>query len=510
MSTFSLKSIGPLMDSSGDPLISIKALAYRIRWNKGWQGVGPLSCRALLNTQNTNSLKSALQRTGSNITGLKQAYKHLGYPLTGGITRLPNEDISVKDINKRIQPSLQLKFLSYNTYLLPGVQVKFDKWLDEVVGWDALSFFGIPLGGALLSALGLIPIPGLVLTIILEEAGYTPSSVIRKLTDNELTVSKDAKPALETRATLLGKIVSKYDVCCLCEVFTDDSRQQIKDALNSATAYYSQGPDESGPYIMQGSGLFFVSKNRIMKTERLIFRDRGQRHMDSDAWSNKGILLNVIQTGIGPLEIFQTHFYYGKGLKGGSIPEPLATLFEFAGVRDPTEEERMAVWRNELNELKDFFNLHHQQENVAIITGDFNLAGGNVKQYAEIRNVMDAIGMQDVWAWDVYGNYLSEGRTSRYTDGEMDTWIRNFNNECVYRMDPKGEYCDETVIMKPTQDGAARYDFIFLSRPLTQHRIRMEVSRALRRPFRAGDIGELEEAVSDHCGLDINLFFSQR
>ena len=39
----------------------------------------------------------------------------------------------------------------------------------------------------------------------------------------------------------------------------------------------------------------------------------------------------------------------------------------------------MQVWRDELGELAAFYRQHHRPENVAILTGDFNMSGTDSK-----------------------------------------------------------------------------------------------------------------------------------
>jgi len=295
----------------------MRELARRVRWEPGWQGVGPLSYRSLKRTVGGNSLRQTLRAIDGNNPprSLRQAYEQLGFPVGGGVTRVPNGPISLRKIARRIKApdTVPLRFLSYNTYLLPGFQIPLGRWIDDTVGWDALSWFGIPFGGALLVTLGLASIPGVALATILEAAGYTPSKVIRTVTGIDLNslASFGAKPALEERAQLLGPTLGVYDVCCLCEVFTQASRQEIfarlEQTSGGAPFAFTAGPDESGAWTLLGSGLLFLARSNrpIVKTERIIFANRGSRLKDSDAWANKGGLLNVIDLGFGQLELFQ-------------------------------------------------------------------------------------------------------------------------------------------------------------------------------------------------------------
>jgi hypothetical protein len=495
----------------------MRELATRLRWEQGWQGAGPLSYRSLKRTVGGESLRQTLRAIdGNNPPGsLRQAYERLGFPVGGGVTRLPNGSISLRKIARRIKAPdvVPIRFLSYNTYLLPGFQIPLGRWIDDVMGWDALSEFGIPHGGALLVALGLASIPGVALFTILEKFGFTPSKVIKEVTGVDLNsaVSIGAKPALKERSQFLGPTLGVYDVCCLCEVNTEDSRQEILSRLeltSGGTPFeFTAGPDDSGAWTFLSSGLLFLAKKnrRIVKTEHLIFNNRGSKIKDTDAWANKGILLNVIDVGFGQLEIYQTHFYYGGGM-------PV--------IKDPPDKERMDVRRAELVELANFYREHHQPQNVALITGDFNLNGANVREYAEMKRIMDSLNMRDLWAWDVYGHNPSEGNTCRYTDGPESGWHREFTGHfdgavCkpLEQFDRQGQwrqYCDDKEFHAPPPRGVGRFDYIFVENPTTSHQYHLEASRILRRPFPLSREIEGEKYLSDHLALELTLYCSPR
>jgi hypothetical protein len=480
----------------------LRELSRRLRWEVGWQGAGPLSYRALKRTVGGDSLRQTLHAIDSNNPprSLRQAYERLGFPVGGGVTRLPNGPISLRKIIRRIKApeTVALRFLSYNTYLLPGLQIPFGRWVDDAIGWDALSWFGIPFGGALLATLGLVSIPGVALAIILKQAGFTPSKVIKRVTGIDLNgISIKAKPARDERATELGAVLAAYDVCCLSEVFTNDSRERIMAGLRGAQWRATTGPDESGAWILASSGLFFLVKSRgITHTEQMIFANRGERLRDSDAWSNKGVLLNVIDVGIGQLELFQTHLFYGGGIPLGA---------------EPSEDDRVAVWRNELAQVADFYRRHHQPQNVALITGDFNMSAADVRHYAELRRTMDGLNLHDLWAWDVYSHNPSEGHTCRFTDGDEAGWWRDFRPVCAPpEAGQPPQYCDDYRFHPAPPRGVGRYDYIFAERPTAAHRYNLEVSRLLRRPFPRRQTTGGEGYLSDHLGLDLTMYLSPR
>jgi hypothetical protein len=513
-----IAGLDPITD--GQPQ-GIRKTATRLRWEQGRQGAGPLSYRSLRRTVGGESMGQTLRAIdGSNPpASLRQAYDRMGFPVGGGVTRLPDGPVSLRKIARRIiDPDVvPIRFLSYNTYLLPGLQIPLGRWIDDAVGWDALAWFGIPHGGALLAALGLSSVPGVALFTILKMAGFTPSKVIKEITGADLNgvMSFEAKPALKERSQFLGPTLGVYDVCCLCEVNTEDSRQEILSRLEltsgGAPFAFTTGPDESGAWSFLSSGLLFLARKnrRIVKTEILTFDNRGSRIRDPDAWANKGILLNVIDLGFGQLEIFQTHFFYGGGM-------PMQ--------KDPTDKERMDVWRAELAELANFYRRHHQDENVALITGDFNMNGANVSEYAEMRRTMDSLNMRDLWAWDIYENNPGEGNTCRFTDGPESGWQREFKGDVVggvwggvckplEQPDRQGQwrhYCDDRVFHTVPPRGVGRFDYIFAENPTASHGYHLEVSRILRRPFPLPRKIKGEKYLSDHLALELTLYCSRR
>src|SRR5262249_54428844 len=135
-----------------------------------------------------------------------------------------------------------------------------DKWIDAEVGWDILKAYNVDVGAGLVSLLG-VTIPfGFAVIAALELAGWTPSKVIRKVTGIDFgNANIGAKPALQDRASELGPILSFYDVCCLCEVWTDELRQRIEAGLGPGAHAVVSGPGASPPWKGAGSGLCFIA-----------------------------------------------------------------------------------------------------------------------------------------------------------------------------------------------------------------------------------------------------------
>lgn len=496
---------------------SMLELMRHFRWERGWQGSGAFCQLALQHSLGRQTLRECFLAIDEHNppTSLREAFGRLGFPLGGGVTALPPGQFSLRDAGRRVlaPTGVPIRFLSYNTYLLRGLEIPFGRWLDDALGWDALDLFDIPLGGGLLAALGLTSLPGLAIVEILDLAGFTPSSVIQKITGIDLNIHLGEKPAIEARGFEMGPALSPFDICCLCEVWTDDSRDRIVSRLTGGQWQAISGPDDSGSFILTGAGLLFLAKNHnVVRTERMVYDNRGDRKHDSDAWSNKGAMLNEVDLGFANVEFYQTHLFYGDGIADNfpiSIP----------GIRNSTDGERMDVWRAELNELADFYRRHHNPANIAIITGDFNMSGSSLREYVEVRHVMDSLGMRDLWAWDVYSNEPSEGLTCRFTDGDIGNWVRNFDAQCAYvpptpvPVAKQGDQvigtCDDHPLMhKEVRKGVGRYDFLFLQMPVSGQRGRVEVSRSFRRPFRRVHDNDGERYLSDHMGMDVTLFIS--
>lgn len=439
----------------------------------------------------------------------------------------PQRPVSFRHIAERIAGprTERLRFLSYNTYVLPGFSPPIGRWIDDTIGWDALSWFGIPAGGgALLAYLGIVSIPGLVAGEILKELGWTPSKVLKDVANIDLDalVHIGAKPTRKQRADVIGRHligVNVYDVCCLCEVFDEEVRKRILGTLD-ASWDHCVGPDESGAWKVLGSGLMFLARRwPIVRHEQLKFSNVGDHKRDSDAWANKGILLNVLKMGAGELEIYQTHTFYGGGLEIVSDPSP-----------EEQRAVRRAVIRAELDEIINFYNNHHNPRNVAVITGDFNLNGVDVNgEYADLARAFQKINVRDAWTYSGQGHRNDAGYTCRYTDGPEDENEKNFDNEIggkrkLLEQDASTQaskmlttYCEDDAVPENYQSmsprtGAGRMDYVFIENPTAEHSYRLDVSRILRRPFpwETHDGDQHELFLSDHMGLDCTFFITPR
>lgn len=509
--TLSLRRLAEALEpGSVNHTIRLRPLLARIRWESEWQGTGPSSLRMLTRGRTLRDTLDAILPPGAPRSFL-EAQTLTGMPASGQSTQLPAQ-LSLRSAAERVAgpQTAQIRLLAYNTYLLPGLVLPVGRWLDEALGWDALSCFGIPLGGAILASFGLTTPAGMAIVAALDLAGITPSAVIKKMTGIDLRdIRVQAKPALDARASELPEVLCHYDICCLCEVFTADTKRRIIDGLNSKGQGHwraKAGPNEDASWTLAGSGLYFAARDRpIAQTECTVFGNLGEKLRDSDAWSRKGAMLNTIDLGFGKLELFQTHLFFGGGL-------PTAA--------DPLPEQRRQVQRAELDELARFYEKHHDPANVAIVVGDFNLDGTDPVSYSLIHRLMNRLRLHDLWAWDVYGHRPYTGLTNRFTDGPEERWQRTFEEQCSPRSDsgnfqpnaadPTAVHCEDGPAVARPYEGVGRFDYILVERPNPAHRYTLETSRPLRRPFRRRKPSEGESFLSDHMGLDLTLYCRPR
>jgi hypothetical protein len=179
----------------------------------------------------------------------------------------------------------------------------------------------------------------------------------------------------------------------------------------------------------------------------MVYGNRGSKQHDSDAWSNKGIMLNGIDLGFD--ELFQTHPYYG------AVYPCFPSL--------PRTNEQESKGRNSVN-WPSFSARTTGRKNVAIITGDFNINGADLGRYADIRHTMDGLDMHELWAWDAFDHGPGDGLSCRFTDGDSSHWQRRFDAVCNPQNQadvglPVGQFCaDDGFAPRPT-DGVGRFDY---------------------------------------------------
>jgi len=319
-------------------------------------------------------------------------------------------------------------------------------------------------------------------------------------------------PARPERARDMGAQFANdgYGLLALCEVWQDDLRDLV---LHGWPSYWiAEGPRASGDSLDKNSGLIAISVNHpITYQASYAFREKGDRTRDADAWSTKGVLLTRIDLGFGCIDLYSTHLFAGGGLIG-----------------NPSVEEIACIQRKQLNEFISFYQMTHNAalQNVAIVTGDFNVNGRTGQDCFLFDALSIACNVEDVWRiqWgDVAtGGYSSTGNYGGYTNTDHE---HDDGAEISLRMpqagppDPRdARFCLEpTPHTIPVSIGGnivaiekleKRIDYIFVERPTPYHTFNLDVTRIRRRSFRRAASSEGMEYLSDHLGLDVTLIAS--
>jgi len=110
------------------------------------------------------------------------------------------------------------------------------------------------------------------------------------------------------RGSALSELIARIkadppDVVCLCEVFADDERSQIRSKLSNIYSYYREGPDEAD--LESDGGLLLLSQPSILVSHSSIFRQCA----GADCWANKGVIFIRVQPAgcSTPYDIFFSH-----------------------------------------------------------------------------------------------------------------------------------------------------------------------------------------------------------
>lgn len=303
------------------------------------------------------------------------------------------------------------------------------------------------------------------------------------------------KPAVEARAGEIGAaLAGAYDVAALCEVFQASERASVVEGWGGDPDRAVAGPTGSG--LVQGSGLLTLSAHPVVRTANHVFRTRGSRWADVDAWADKGVLGVEVDLGLpgGNLEVYSTHLLYGGDLldrRRREGPEP-------ARLRQAQVEELFA-----------FVAAVRRPENVAMVVGDLNVdAGGHgpdgdvdegAEPAAQLQATAATHGFDDVWR--------SVGDGPGWT---CDCWVVGPE---AWPADPTApDLCAEPAPERGDRH-LVRIDYAFLQRPQPSHGISVE-ARAMRRrtfprPEGAPD-REVIATMSDHLGLHLDLEATSR
>ncbi len=265
-------------------------------------------------------------------------------------------------------------------------------------------------------------------------------------------------PWRSLRADLIGKEIknSKYDIAALCEVFDEKYQKIIK---NQRFPYDAMGPEWDFADI--SSGLYTLSKFQLSYKRRR-FVEKGPSY-SLDSYSNKGVLLTTVDLGIGKIDLYSTHLFYGSS--------------DFYPIK------RRNIQLRQLQELVDFIKETHNPKHIVIVAGDMNINPGrsevNGRAYEMMAGLFSnitlkngsKISLEDLWK--IKGG--KKGGTNMPTKGcePENRYINPGTNIC---------YCsDDTNDVKDLDEG--RYDCIFVQKPAESHDIIIDFSRMKRRPF---------------------------
>ena len=350
-------------------------------------------------------------------------------------------------------------------------------------------------------------------------------------------ITKKSKPEVEARSREIGQFIvdSEYDISVLNEVFQNGERDRILDQWGNSGLDRPNFASKTARWTMRSGGLVTICPDiTIRSQESYTYRLAS----GSDARARKGVLFVQLDLGLenGTLEIYNTHL---------NASDELVKILQVV-------------------ELMLFFDEHHNEENPAIIAGDFNIAAKNYSPrseftqdhlnrlnnlsrnphdplfagYASIadrledneyfriiqnirkpvktidlaRSLLGVRGLEDVWllrSLDQYG-YPTSGLTSNIDEDGI--------AELICKPDPKnGQYCNELDVPPDTlkitdEEGNDKYverlDYIFVKQARSSQLFHLDFTRPrrLRLERSTGEFGWL----SDHIGLETTLLVSPK
>lgn len=309
---------------------------------------------------------------------------------------------------------------------------------------------------------------------------------------------KEGAPMIPQRASEIAWICQdRYDCIALCEVWTDQFRDQILKSMNPPYPLWAIGPGGGTrrKYIDLGvvevdvltiellcSGLLTMNPGYYPRigNESEKFNDEGSETRDADAYANKGILKVTVETGFNTkLEIYSTHL-----LKGGDF-------------QDLSAQDRISIQAGQIDQLVNFIGKTHEPSNFIIVAGDFNVdaAGG---YYEELRTRLeDKLGLEDVWTY--------------YAQKRYGARAGNTDSSSACQADPAcSEFADDNVGAETINDNG-RIDYIFVQKPSDSHDINVDIARPRRKHFPRDPSSPGYDQISnlsDHAGIELKLFLS--
>lgn len=309
-------------------------------------------------------------------------------------------------------------------------------------------------------------------------------------------------PAVDARARELGhRLAGRYDVAALCEVFDQSEQRALVSGWHGRGGRHGRPRTAAGPPtflrrvpLVKTSGLLtVVDGHAVARTATHLYRTRGHRFLDADAWAHKGALLVEVDVGLAAnLEVYSTHLIWG-----GDLLVP----------RERHHRSAVADFRQaQAHELLDFVRRTHRPGNATLVVGDFNIDALHPSPaYTDLTGAMGDAGFDDLWLTHGTGpGWTCDLRKAPEVIAVADP---DDPDRCLDRA--SGE--DQAPADAPPEDGnkpGKRIDFAWLRRPTGEDGGAVEV-RAVRRlafPREPGVPGYDElPFLSDHLGLHLEL-----
>ena len=312
-------------------------------------------------------------------------------------------------------------------------------------------------------------------------------------------------PAVDARARELGdRLAGRYDVAALCEVFDQSEQRALVSGWHGRGGRHGRPRTAAGPPtflrrvpLVKTSGLFTVVDGpAVVRTATHLYRTRGHRFVDADAWAHKGALLVEVDVGLAAnLEVYSTHLIWG-----GDLLVP----------RERHHRSAVADFRQaQAHELLDFVRRTHRPGNATLVVGDFNIDALHPSPaYTDLTGAMGDAGFDDLWLTHGIGpGWTCDLRKAPEVIAEADP---DDPDRCLDRAVGEGTVADDAPPEHGNEPGK-RIDFAWLRRPTGEDGVAVEV-RAVRRlafPRDPGVSGYDElPFLSDHLGLHVELSVS--
>jgi hypothetical protein len=199
-----------------------------------------------------------------------------------------------------------------------------------------------------------------------------------------------AVPAVRARATEIGTwLAGRHDVTGLSEVFEPEDLDALAGAwAGGRRLEVVAGPGPRRPQA--GSGLALLADGpTAVRTDAVVYAERGRRLFDSDAWADKGALAVELDIGV---EVVVTHLLAG----------------DLSGLHRHVDGQLARRRRAQVEELLALLERFHRDGRPTIVAGDFNIrAGSPTGRWLAER--MAGLGFVDAWAVAGEGDGATSG-----------------------------------------------------------------------------------------------------